>query len=455
MTISGEARGKSGRCRKRILIISSFYAPEEIGIAPYTTGLAEQLAADGHQVTVLTGMPSYPQWRIYPEYRGRFRKQEQRGQVDVRRVRNYVPHGQSALQRGIYEASFLLAGPTALTMPRPDAILAVVPSLSGGILARVAARHFGCLYGIVFQDLTGPAAHQSGAAGYRTAGMVSAIEGWVARESAAIGIISEGFRPYMESLGIDTERIHRVRNWVQIEEPKLDMMASRQRFGFPPEAVICLHAGNMGLKQGLGNIVECARLAVESDPHLLFVLLGDGSQRSHLAALAQCYGLPNLRFLPTQPAELLPDLLAAADILLLNQRASVTSMSLPSKLTSYMASGRPVVAAVQSNSEAALEVGAAKAGTICSPDNPRAMLSTLRHLASNPSLREKLGANGTRYCKQQLHPQTALPQWLMLVACLTDDPRRIAPAPGPSLSAQPWQADALAPGPGSSTSSRT
>ncbi len=92
----------------RLLITGVNYAPEETGIAPYTTGLAEHLVQRGHQVTVITGVPSYPQWRVYPEYRKVLLRRELRAGVEVRRVRNYVPRRQSTLQRGLYEASFLI-----------------------------------------------------------------------------------------------------------------------------------------------------------------------------------------------------------------------------------------------------------------------------------------------------------------------------------------------------------
>jgi colanic acid biosynthesis glycosyl transferase WcaI len=393
----------------RVLMIGISYAPEETGIAPYTTGLAEHLARGGHQVTVLSGVPSYPQWQVYPEYRGVLRRRERSGGVDVRRVRNYVPRTQSILQRGLYEASFLLGGLTQLALPRPDAILGVVPALSGGLLARLAARRHGAPYGLVFQDLTGPAATQSGVAGGgRASAAISAAEGWAARGAAAVGVIAEGFRPYLESLGVEPDRIHRVRNWIHVEEPKLDRAAVRRRLDLPQEAVICLHAGNMGHKQGLANVVECARMAAGVDPRLLFVLMGNGSQRPLLVDLAQRHRLRNLRFLPIQPADLFSDVLAAADVLLVNQRGSVTNMSLPGKLTSYFVSGRPVVAAVSPDSETAAELAGSGTGVLVAPDQPGLLLETVRKLAADPDLQDRLGSAGRRYARTTLSAEQAL-----------------------------------------------
>jgi colanic acid biosynthesis glycosyl transferase WcaI len=394
----------------RVLIVGNFYAPEETGIAPYTTGLAEHLVSEGHDVAVITGLPSYPQWRIYPNYRGvRLGIREVRGGVDVRRVRGYVPRGQSALRRGLYEGSFLVGSLTALTGPQPDVVVGVVPALSSGVVARLAAHRFNRPYGLIFQDLTGPAAAQSGVAGGGpTAGLIADVEGWAARGATAVGVIAEGFRPYLESLGVSPGRIRRVRNWMHMKEPNLDRATIRRRLGLPEDAILCLHAGNMGHKQGLANLVECARLAASADRRLLFALMGDGNQRPLLVSLAQRYRLPNLRFLPIQPVDLFSSALATADVLLVNQRASVTNMSLPGKLTSYFASGRPVVAAVASDSETAREIHETGAGVLVPPDEPHALLEAIRNLVANPVQQERLGTAGREYTRTTLCAKQAL-----------------------------------------------
>jgi colanic acid biosynthesis glycosyl transferase WcaI len=393
----------------RALIVGSSYAPEETGIAPYTSGLAEHLAGRGHQVVVVTAMPSYPQWRVHADYRGRWRVRELRGGVEVRRVRAYVSCRQSLLRRGLHEASFLLGAVAALAMPRPDVVVGVVPALSGGVVARVAARRFQVPYGLIFQDLTGPAANQSGVGnGARAAGPIAAAEGWTARGASAIGIVAEGFRRYLVSLGVEAGRIRRVRNWTHVEEPRLGRATVRQRLDLPRDAMICLHAGNMGLKQGLSNVVECARLAVQADPRLLFLLMGDGSQRPALVDLAQRYRLPNLRFLPIQPAKLFSSVLAAADVLLVNQRAAVTNMSLPGKLTSYFASGRPVVAAVSPDSETAAEIRDSGAGVLAAPDQPGALLEAVGQLIADPARQKALGTAGREYARTTLSRKQAL-----------------------------------------------
>ncbi|MFN8556286.1 MAG: glycosyltransferase [Dehalococcoidia bacterium] len=162
----------------------------------------------------------------------------------------------------------------------------------------------------------------------------------------------------------------------------------------------------MGFKQGLENVVAAARLAAGQPNPPLFVLMGDGNQRADLQALAA--DLPNVRFLPPQPDGDFPDVLAAADVLLVNQRPSVVDMSLPGKLTSYFVAGRPVVAAVAPHSETAAEITAAGAGLVVDAGDPDALLAAIRVLEANPGRASALGAFGPPYAEAHLSADGAL-----------------------------------------------
>ncbi len=409
----------------RILIASLNYAPEETGIAPYSTGVAEHLAGRGYQVTVLAGTPHYPAWRVAAEYRGRGAMVEQRNGVEIRRTPHYVPSKQSALRRGLYEASSLMMLREAMRMQRPDAVLGVVPSLSGGIVARAAATRFRAPYGLIFQDLVAPAAAQSGVGGGgRVTSIVRGGEAWAARAASAVGVIAEGFRPYVESLGVDAGRIRRIRNWTHVAPATIDRATMRTQLGWPDGAIVCLHAGNMGYKQRLENVIACARMAAQQDSRLLFAFVGDGNQRDALVRLAAKQGLSNVRFLPLQTAEAFPSMLAAADVLLINQRASVDDMSLPSKLTSYFAAGRPVVAAAASHSETAREIVASSGGVVVAPDDPAALFDALQRVSADCGLGRYLGERGRAWADDVLSERSALLAYEQLVAAVLAGAKR-------------------------------
>jgi colanic acid biosynthesis glycosyl transferase WcaI len=394
----GELVDRSGG-RRRLLLVSTNYAPEHAGIGPYATQIAEHWAARGDEVHVLAGMPHYPAWRLDPAYAGVHRVEERRAGVTVHRRRHTVPSRQTALTRALFEAS-VLAG--ALRHPprldRPDAVIAQLPTLAGGIAAARLARRFRVPFVPVVQDLMGAAARQSGirGGGRPAAAVAGAAERHVLGQAALVGVIHETFVPTVAALGVPEDRIRVVPNWTHVHAPSRPREETRARLGWPPGRTVVLHSGNMGLKQGLDVLVEAARL----DPEVRVVLMGDGNQREHLKALAG--GLANLDFLPPAADEDFPEVLAAADVLVVTQRASVVDMSVPSKLTSYFAAGRPVVASVAAAGGSAAEIARSGAGVVVAPEDPGALLDAVRALAGDPGRAEALGRRGPRYAAHRL-----------------------------------------------------
>jgi glycosyltransferase involved in cell wall biosynthesis len=389
-----------------VLVIGINYRPEATGIAPYTTALAEHLARAGHVTTVLTGFAHYPAWRTDPIER-RFRADAEVDGVRVLRRRHYVPGSQSAIRRALYEATFLAHG--FLSRPgRPDVVIGVVPSLSGGLLARLFAARARAPYAVVVQDLMSPAAEQSGIpGGRRVARLTAALERWGARRAAVVAIAAEAFRPYVSAIGVAADRIMAFPNWVHVaSQPAADRAATRERLGWPASTSIVLHAGNMGLKQGLGQVVAAARDADARSLDVLYVLLGDGSQRADLVGAAA--GIERIRFLPFQPEAELPAVLAAADVLLVSERETVVDMSLPSKLTTYFASGRPVVAAVPDRGSTAAEVRRSGGGIVVPVGDARALNDAVAHLAADAATGQALGQAGRTYARVTLGEAAAM-----------------------------------------------
>ncbi len=387
---------------RRVVIAGVNYRPEVTGIAPYTTGLAEHLAAKGAEVVVLTAMPSYPKWRVFDEYRGSLRGRGRENGVDVCRFRTYVPVQQSALRRAGYELSYLAHAVTHGPFGwGPDAVVGVVPSLSGGVLARLEARRYRRPYGLILQDLMGPAAKQSGiSGGSRVAATAGVLEGKLARGAKRVGVISEGFRADLERAGVQSNRIVHLPNWSHVGGVTDSRASMRARLGWPSTTQVVLHTGNMGLKQGLEHLLRAARLAEFEHPSARFVLMGDGSQRQVLQALAT--GLPNVEFRDLVDEASYPNVLAAADVLLVNERASIVDMSLPSKLTSYFAVGRPVVAAVSLKGATAAEISRTGAGLVVPAEDPSSLLAALLQLHGSPNLAAKLGAAGATFAGAEL-----------------------------------------------------
>jgi colanic acid biosynthesis glycosyl transferase WcaI len=307
--------------------------------------------------------------------------------------------------------------------PRPDVILGTCPSLAGGALASTASKIFAAPFALIFQDLMGQAARQSGVpGGVRVATTVKKAELALARRAGAVGIIAEGFRAYLEEGGVPSVKIHRLRNWTRRTEASATVPETKRRLGWRDDDFICLHGGNLGRKQGLDNLLSAAVLL--RDEGVRIVLSGDGNDRERLERKARELCLDNVQFIDLQGPGQWEALMEASDVLLVNQRPSVTDMSLPSKLTSYFAAGRPILAAASADSETAREIKAAGAGMVVPPDNPEAVRDAIRALKASCAAAD-LGASGRGYAKAVLSQDAALVEYdRFLQAALNSGQRR-------------------------------
>ncbi|MEU5695944.1 glycosyltransferase [Actinosynnema sp. NPDC020468] len=393
-----------------VAIVSLNYAPDEHGVAPYSTGLARGLAARGHRVRLLTGFPYYPRWRLPESYR-RFRRglahTEREEGVDVTRLWHHVPRRSTGVGRVVHEASFAVhaAVRAFLDDARPDVVVGVSPSLLSLGAARLWASRAKVPLGVVVHDLYGRSTSEAGAVG---GGRVAAAERALLARADGVAVIHESFRDHLaEVYGIPPERTTVIRNWVHVGgSPSVDQRDARVELGWPTGGIVALHAGNMGVKQDLVNVVEAARIAQHRHEPVHFVLMGDGATRPEVARRAA--GLTHVSVVGPVTRELLPTALGAADVLVVNERPGMLGMSLPSKLTSYFCAGRPVVAAAHRDSSTAAELAASRGGCLVEPGDPLALLRAVVDLGGDPVRAAELARAGLRYAHEELGQERAL-----------------------------------------------
>jgi colanic acid biosynthesis glycosyl transferase WcaI len=401
----------------RIQIQAINYSPEPTGVAPYVTALAEHLSAH-HDVTVITGVPHYPAWKVAPEWR-RWRTTELHGRLKIVRLRHYVPSSQGAVRRVVYEGSWVVRAFFEGLRHPADVIIGVVPALFTSPISRVSARLRRIKYGLIVQDLMSRAAAQSGIRhGRSLAGFAHVIERAGLHSADGVCTIHARFaRVLTDEFGVKPEAVTVIHNWTHIAKPRLTRETARQRLGWRDDEVIVLHSGNMGLKQGLSSVIDVARIADELAAPVRFVLAGDGNQRAALEEAGR--DVERLQILRAIPKEFFPDFLQAADILLIHERGGVLEMSLPSKLTSYLAVGRPVVAVTEADSATAELVEATGAGIVVGPASPTALLDAVLKLGGDPQRMTALGQAGAQFAESHFAPANALrayTEWIESVA---------------------------------------
>lgn len=414
------ATDTSAQC---VLFVGVNYEPEPTGISPYTTGMAEGLVGRGHRVRVITSYPHYPWWRI-PEEHAALPRSTDRNGVAVTRLRHYIPKRPDSLRRALFEITFGLRA-LFTRWDKPGVVVVVSPALLASRMIALRARLQGIPVITWVQDIyTLGVGQASDGAGGR---VVARIERGLANTSARVVVIHERFRRmFLDGVGT-TSPVDVVRNWSHVPDvDRVRRAATRSRMGWADDEIIVLHAGAMGAKQGLENVVFAAREATRRTSRVRFVLLGDGNQRAHLESLGSD---PRLQFVDPLPDDRFLETLAAADVLLANERPGLTEMSVPSKLTTYFATGLPVVAAVDVSSTTHDEIIASGAGPVVPAGNPVALVDAIEALSAQPSVAAAYGAAGRAYRAAHLTPDAALDAFeLTLTKVTASSPLRASAA---------------------------
>jgi colanic acid biosynthesis glycosyl transferase WcaI len=411
----------------RVHFFCTNYVPEKNGMAPFATGLCERLASQGHQVTAITAFPYYPAWKVWDGYRGRLYQTERINDVQVRRIWHFVPgRASNLLQRLAHDLTFTFSVFWAgLFTGRFDVICCVCPPPTLALTAYLLAKIRRKPHLIILTDLASDAALATGILKDGPAvRLARAVEGFAYRKADRVICICDGFVEKLMARGIDPDSLKLIPLWGDTQKvyPIPGATKFRHANKITEEQFLIMHTGNMGKKQDLMNVVQAAELS-KSISDLVWLLVGQGEERAHIEDAIRQRQLKNIVLLPLQPDEGLAEMYSAADALLLHQKSAVVDSVIPSKLLTYMAAGRPVLAAVSDKSETARYVSRAKCGLILHPEDPMALVDAALSLRADHVLRERLGSNGRTYVLENFTKEKILREYDLLFSRYCDDIR--------------------------------
>jgi len=406
----------------RILIYGLNYAPELTGIGKYTGDMARWLSEQGHDVRVVTAPPYYPAWRIRDDYRGTlYRTERAEGLPVIFRTPLYVPDKPTGLKRLIHLGSFMLGSlPVMLReiFHQPEIVFTVEPTFFGAPIAVLVAQASGAASWLHVQDFEVDAAFDLGL--LPSKGFIHSfaleLERVFMNAFTRVSSISAKMVERCEAKGVPSAKSVLFPNWVDVEaiHPLSTPNRFRKELGLQ-DKIILLYSGNMGNKQGLELLAPLADAfspeGLHTDPRVHFLFCGDGAFRPQLEELVG--HLPNVTMLPLQPYVLLNELLNAADIHLLPQRAGAADLVMPSKLTGMLASGRPVIATADQGTQVAhvVDNGIEPCGFVVPAEDPEALHAAVAQLAADPELRHQLGASARSYAVHHLGRDEVLRQF--------------------------------------------
>lgn len=386
----------------RILFLTQYYPPEIGAAQNRLSDLARRLTKSGHNVTVLTALPSYPKGEIYEGYRGRLKMTDEHDGIRVLRTWVYATKKKSFIPRILNYLSFALLSVIvgSLTAGNADAVIVESPPLFLGFSGYFLSKLKRAKFVLNVSDLWPESAvvlnvlHDRRLIRWATRG-----EEWLYRQASLVTGQTQGIVDSIRRRCAN-KPVHLLTNGVapefleRVAQARVSRQFLRDKFGFGQKFIVA-YTGVHGLAQGLETLLRSADLLSEQI-EIQFCFFGDGPEKSHLQSVAAERGLGNVHFYSSLKASEMAELLASIDVsVVLLKRNDLFKGALPSKLFEALGAGVPVVAALDGEAKELVE--RSRGGLFVEPENPEDMADKLLKLYRDAEVCRCLGENGKAY----------------------------------------------------------
>lgn len=379
----------------KILVLADNFTPEIVATSFRTHEHAKVWLEQGHEVTVVTCAPNWPQGKVFEGYRNRPYQEEWIDGVRVIRLWSYITANKGFFKRTLDYLSYM-ASAVAFSWRYPafDVILATSPqfftALAGYLVSRLRRRPW------VFElrDLWPESIRAVGASNSRLLDFFERLELFLYRKADRIIALTNSFKSNLITRGIDAEKIHVVPNGVDLEQFNSSRVTfdARERLGISQDEFLVGYIGTTGMAHGLETVLDAAELCLKQS-NLRILIMGQGANRNSLEESARHRGLTNVVFSDSVPHRDIPSVYAALDMSLVHLLPDpLFKTVIPSKIFEAMAMGCPILMAVEG--EAASIISEAQCGMCIRSGDAIAMAAALREAASDLLTLSDCGANG-------------------------------------------------------------
>ena len=403
----------------RLLVITPHYEPDTAPTGLIITSLVSQWAEKGHQIEVITSLPWYEKHEISDQWKGRLVRKEENGPVTVTRLHPFPQEKSKTLRRAVSFLAFsLLALVVAIFKKGPfDAVVALAPPLTLGNVGKALAVRHRCKLILNLQDIFPDVAIALGKVKSRfLIKSLQKYEKFTYSGSDALTVLSkdleENVSNKISSMRIPP-KVEVIPNFLISESIKPQSRYTKYREEYElGEKLVVMYAGNLGNSQSFELMIKAAENH-EKREDVIYVINGSGVMSETLKDKAT--ELRNLKVIDYQPIKRLPEVLATADIHIVPLRTGLGHMSVPSKIYSVFAAGRPVLASVDSETEIERIIRASGAGIAVQPDDFNSFRDKLEELIENSELREEMGNKARIWLEKWYSPEIIAGSYLDLV----------------------------------------
>lgn len=387
----------------RVLVVTQYFWPENMRI----NDLVRDFSAKGHEVTVLTGLPNYPEGKVFQAFRNNPEEFACYAGAEVVRV-PLVPRGKRAWRLVLNYLSFFLMASTlgafklrgrkfdTVFVYAVSPIMAAIPAVVIGRLKR--APVFVWVLDLWPETLRAVNVLHNP----RLLALVGKLVSWIYNRTDYLLLQSHGFfdnvRRYC-TRDVAAERLVYFPSWAEDEFSGSEPVG-QGLIKHDPSVFTVVFAGNLGEAQDFPAIIDAVQALQDRVP-VRWVIVGDGRMCSWLAEQVASRGLDNVELLGRHPLEAMPGLFAQADALLVSLRTNdVFEKTIPGKVQAYLASGRPILGMI--NGEAARVIKESGAGYACESGNAEELARiTLQLATTSLDQRRQMGEAGRLYYQQK------------------------------------------------------
>lgn len=402
----------------KILFLADNFIPEVCAPAVRVYERARHWAKWGHEVTIITSAPNFPEGKLHEGYSNAWRSVSYIDGIRVVRVKTFITANSGFFLRIIdFLSYFFSAVFFGLFEKKPDLVVSTSPQLftavAGFTLSRFKGRPFVFELGDIWPaSIIGVGAMKPGLA----IRLLEKLELFLYRKSVEVIALTPAFKKNLISRGIPAEKISVVINGVEVENfhPQPRDNALIEKLGLQGKFIIG-YIGTHGMAQGLQNMVETAKIMHQKNWH--FLLIGSGAERDGLMALAQQYQLSNITFLPSQPRDTIKNFWSICDVALIHLKDNpVFAEVIPSKVFEIMAMGLPVLYCGPKG-EVQRIIEEEKVGICCQSDHPEKLAHTINRYFDDPALR-KACADKSAITAEKYSRETQAKQFMERLICL-------------------------------------
>lgn len=402
---------KTDKLKKKITIIGINYYPEDSAIGLYTTQKAEYLVKEGFHVTVITGFPYYPQWRISDSYKGKpYLLKETINGVKIFRSKQYVPRNPTFLKRIIHLASFTFGNFINLFRTcKPDVVIAIIPFTTSALLGWFLKIRYKSKLWIHIQDFEFDAAIDSGLLNKKAKKLFNGLL-WIEKMILSrANIVSTISHSMMDKLKQKTKtNTYYLTNWIDVS--LFDISTNKKHRYLKSDKFKILYSGNIGAKQDWDFFLDVIR-GLEEFVGIEVIVVGEGAEKENVLSRIQ-----NFKFIKHYnlvPYKELPLLLSSADLHFLFQKVDVIDTVMPSKLLGMMASGKPSIVTGNLKSEVAAIYKESQGGYYFDGKLSKEIIDCMMLIMKDKKLSQKLGHNAKKYVTEKFSKKEVLDNFII------------------------------------------